>query len=1380
MNQPIPSSNTMKQMTVPVIKGIAYVIISSEGAVFYSSPQSEKTFHLREGDHVVWLTDVESHPGHLLVKNPQSGLNEKPILISNVFDLVWHGAQAKMLMLDTQSQHHNQKSDRAFTSQGKNSPSITPWTSFQCKYDKGLALTSIDKQCLALTGYPDSEMTGNKKNYRNLIAEIDRQTIFQIVKNAVNTHQPYSVIYRIKLANGGDKWIEEHGQAVEKEIAKNKSIQGWLVDVTDRKNIEDALWESESRYRSLVEASPDAVLMLSKNGTILFANNQFCNLVGATDPDSLQGKYILDFLILDKAITSEISFPSLWESLPARGSIFTLRDANGVEIPVETSISIIRNNSGEINAYIAIGRDIRERKRTEQAFRESEARYRAIVENNPEMVIRFNGEGKVTFANTAFLNYVGLTLDELFSQKLPAKTKIKHNYLMKQLLNHISPEMEPLENEFYVQISPEEVHWYRWRTIAIQDESGKFLEYQSIGEDITDKKRAQQVEKESENHLAQLMENIKLLSIVLNLNGQVVSCNSYFSEVTGWKKEEVLNQDWFSRFIPTDLASSLKHDLIDLAMLDQLPVRYENPIITRSGERRLIAWTNTVMKDSYGVPQAIASVGEDITEKEAMERIDEAIVEISLATNEVDNLNYLYRSIHEILKKLAPVENLFIALYDKKKDLISFPYFVDQFDPPPPPKTPGNGLTEYVLRTGKSLAINPEKFSALVDNEGIESIGAPSLDWIGVPLKVENEIIGVMGAQTYSPGIRYGKKDEQILTFVSTQIAHAINRKQREQDLLASQKRNQLLIEASTDAIFMESLDGAIIDCNEVALQLYGYSREEMLKLNVKDLVGPQSTDNIHEFLEWELNQGSTLFDVVNVRKDGTIFPVAVSIRQTTTTDLPVLVAYIRDITEQKKAERDLIENEGKFRTLSESTTAGIFIYRDDKYLYVNPMWCQITGFPEDELLLMKPLDIMNTEVNLDGASHIEQGKDGDIGRARVEHTLVTHDGETKTIDLMITQILFEGQPAVIGTAIDITNRKQREHELEVIAEMGETLRININTDQVLSTAMTKLMAIMKLDGVFFSLVNKQTQLIEITKASGVWKDLGTVKMRRDQGLSGHIISTGRAYLNTRPENDPYILYPEYSKGFSGIAGVPLMAKGEIIGSLVIGSKQHFSENDLRLLKAIGDLTSSAIHRADLFEQNAQQTEELRHAYDSTLEGWALALELRDKETQGHSVRIAKMTMRLAKRLNIPEEQMENIRRGALLHDIGKLAVPDTILLKNGPLTSEEWVIMQKHPTYAYEMLSQIKFFKGAIDIPYCHHEWWDGSGYPRGLEGKNIPLASRIFCIVDVWDALTSNRPYREAWKKDEALAHIINQAGTHFDPDIVNEFIQMIVEEK
>lgn len=1365
-------------MTLPEIKGVSYLIISETGQVFYTSPKSINLFHILEGDQVQWIIDPPQTPGYLLIKESSTN-NQIKITVSTKFDLIWHGAQAKMLLLDTKKAQTELLEKTAASTEEANRPVFTPWTIFKCKFDQSLEVIAIDDQSLPLTGYSSKELTSKQKNFRNLISDADQATIYKIIQKAVSSHQPYSILYHIQVADGTYKWVEEHGQGIENNSRKVQEIEGWIVDVTDRKKIEEALWESESRYRSLVEASPDVVLMLDKECHILLGNKLFCDLIGIKEPELLRGLSILDFLKLDKPISKKCDFPSFWVSLPAKGKVVNLIGFDGSIIPLEINLSLIHGNNNEIKACIVVARDIRQRVWAEQALRESEARYRAIVENNPEIIVRFNQQGIISFANTAFLNFFELPIERVINHSFLEISKARGNHIVQKLLGLVTPEMDPLENEFSVHFSKTEDHWYRWRTIAIKDEFNNFIEYQSIGAEISDQKKAVRVEKESENRMAQLMEEIELLSIILNLQGQIISCNSYFCEFTGWSKKEILNQDWFSQFVPTEMIATLKHTLIDGALQDQISARFENPILLKNGKRRLISWTNTIMKDALGRPIAIASLGEDITEKDEMQKAQDAVVKISQATNEENDLDQLFHSIHEILKTLVPVDNFFIALYDKNTNLISFPYFIDQYDPQPSPRTPGKGLTEYVLRTKKAITVDPKGFDDLVALNEVESIGTPSLDWIGIPLKVENETIGVMVSQTYSPGVRYDFNHQQILSFVSNQIAMVIDRKRREQALLTSKKRNQLLIEASTDAIFMETCDGSIIDCNEIALQMYGYTREEMLKLKVQDLVDLTDYHSFESFVQWELEHGGKVRDITNMRKDGSTFPVEVSICQTTTDSSPILVAYIRDITDQKNAAKVIVENEEKFRTLSETTTAGIFIYRDDEYLYVNPMWCQITGYSAAELMKMKPLDIMNPDTNLEAVIHIEQNVGGEIGHARVEHSFYNNNGEPCTIDLNVSRIVFEGQPAIIGTAIDITNRKQREHELEVIAEMSEALRSNINREQVLSTAAAKLIAIMKLDGAFFSLVDRQKQNVEIKKALGDWKSLENSLVAKDKGLSGHIISTGLPYLNNHPETDLYFLYPDYISGFSSIAGVPLTVKVGTIGAVIIGSKGHFSENDLRLLKAIGDLTASAIHRADLFEQTVQQTYELKHAYDSTLEGWALALELRDKETQGHSVRIAKMTLRLAKRVGIAEEQMENVRRGALLHDIGKLAIPDTILLKNGALTPDEWTIMQKHPSYAYDMLSQIKFFKDAIDIPYCHHEWWDGSGYPRGLEGKNIPLAARVFCIVDVWDALTSDRPYRVAWTKDEALTHIINQAGTHFDPDIVNEFIQMIVKE-
>ena len=194
--------------------------------------------------------------------------------------------------------------------------------------------------------------------------------------------------------------------------------------------------------------------------------------------------------------------------------------------------------------------------------------------------------------------------------------------------------------------------------------------------------------------------------------------------------------------------------------------------------------------------------------------------------------------------------------------------------------------------------------------------------------------------------------------------------------------------------------------------------------------------------------------------------------------------------------------------------------------------------------------------------------------------------------------------------------------------------------------------------------------------------------------------------------------------------------------------------------------------RAKLREANTQ----LLSAYEATIEGWSHAMDLRDRETEGHSQRVTQLTVKMSQVIGLANDDIMHIRRGALLHDMGKIGVPDAILHKPGTLTDEEWVLMRKHPQFAYDMLYPIEYLRPALEIPYSHHEKWDGTGYPRGLKGEEIPMAARMFAVVDVWDALTSDRPYRPAWSEEEALKYIREQSGKHFDPQAVDLFFKAL----
>jgi GAF domain-containing protein len=241
---------------------------------------------------------------------------------------------------------------------------------------------------------------------------------------------------------------------------------------------------------------------------------------------------------------------------------------------------------------------------------------------------------------------------------------------------------------------------------------------------------------------------------------------------------------------------------------------------------------------------------------------------------------------------------------------------------------------------------------------------------------------------------------------------------------------------------------------------------------------------------------------------------------------------------------------------------------------------------------------------------------------------------------------------------------------------------------------------------------------------------------------------------------------------------VPMLSKGDVLGVIQMQSPvlNQFSEEDAEMLSIVANTAAVAIQNATLVENLKNSRIAIQEAYDATLEGLSRALEMRDLETEGHTRRVAELTLNFGRRLNLDERQLVDLWRGAFLHDIGKIGVPDAILRKPGTLNKEEWEEMRKHAEYGYRILADVPFLQNSLVVPRYHHEKWDGTGYPFGLKGEEIPLSARIFAIVDVWDALLSDRPYRKAWSREDTLAYIRDAAGTHFEPRLVPKFLQMI----
>ena len=250
------------------------------------------------------------------------------------------------------------------------------------------------------------------------------------------------------------------------------------------------------------------------------------------------------------------------------------------------------------------------------------------------------------------------------------------------------------------------------------------------------------------------------------------------------------------------------------------------------------------------------------------------------------------------------------------------------------------------------------------------------------------------------------------------------------------------------------------------------------------------------------------------------------------------------------------------------------------------------------------------------------------------------------------------------------------------------------------------------------------------------------------------------------------------ARGLRSLLFVPVLVADDAVGAFIVGTVgrvRPLAEGDADLCRALSHEIGLALANARLHESLLRSHEELESAYDATIEGWSLALEMRDDETQGHALRVSDLAVDLGRAMGIPPDGLVHLRRGALLHDIGKMVVPDAILRKPGPLTEAEWEVMRRHPENGRDFLRRVSYLEPALDVPYAHHERWDGTGYPRGLSGEAIPLAARVFAVADAFDALTSDRPYRAAWSEEAAILYLRERAGTHYDPAVVAALLRL-----
>jgi HD-GYP domain-containing protein (c-di-GMP phosphodiesterase class II) len=353
--------------------------------------------------------------------------------------------------------------------------------------------------------------------------------------------------------------------------------------------------------------------------------------------------------------------------------------------------------------------------------------------------------------------------------------------------------------------------------------------------------------------------------------------------------------------------------------------------------------------------------------------------------------------------------------------------------------------------------------------------------------------------------------------------------------------------------------------------------------------------------------------------------------------------------------------------------------------------------------------------------------------------------------------------------------------QVQALRTIDAAIASSFDLKAILNIILYQIVSQLKVDAADILLLNPHSYALEYSVGRG----FVTTAIERSRFLLGEGV-VGQQIMERRTINIPdlnavlqnFIRADIFSsEGFVTYSAAPLIAKGEVKGVLEVYNRT-ICERDgewVDFLETLAGQVAIAIDNSQLFTNLQRSNLELSMAYDATIEGWSRALDMRDSSTEGHTRRVTDIAIFLARTMGMGEADLVHMRRGIMLHDMGKMGIPDTILLKPGPLNEEEWKVMRMHPQYAFEMLAPISYLRPSLDIPGSHHEKWDGTGYPRGLKGDQIPLAARIFSVVDVYDALTSDRPYRKAWSKEQALEYIQAEKGKFFDPRVVDVFMSL-----
>ncbi len=650
-------------------------------------------------------------------------------------------------------------------------------------------------------------------------------------------------------------------------------------------------------------------------------------------------------------------------------------------------------------------------------------------------------------------------------------------------------------------------------------------------------------------------------------------------------------------------------------------------------------------------------------------------------------------------------------------------------------------------------------------------------------------------------------------------------RRRAEEALRESEERFRAVANSANDGIVSTNSQGIMFYWNKAARAMFGYTNEEILGQSLTVLIPEQYLQEYQEILKYwftnyENRQLSKTVEAVGRRKDGGEFPIELSVGSWNTREGTFFTGIVRDITERKHYELEreaiitvsqalrkaatrteiltvildqvieLFEADGSMLGLPNSNVGGVTVEMGrgvvgERFTGLNiPPGKGVSGW-----VIANKKPYLNDHADIDslfyrpdllGNSHCVASVPLIAKEQAIGALWIARQTSFVERDLRLLNAIADIAANAIHRVMLHEQTEQRLHHLIALHQIDIAISANLDLGITLNVILNHVKDELEVDAASILLLDPVTHTLDY--AAGIGFRTRSIEQSHVKVGDGY---AGRAAQEYRTVSCPDLRLARSTFSHSSLLAdeefvahyaAPLVVKGQVKGVLELFHRKAFETEQewINYFETIATQSAIAIESASLFENLQRSNTELMLAYDATIEGWSRALDLRDRETEGHTQRVAEMVLILAEKTGMSDAEKLNLRRGALLHDIGKMGVPDSILLKPGPLSESEREIMRQHPLYAYQMLSPITYLKHSLEIPYCHHEKWDGSGYPRGLKGDEIPLSARMFAVVDVFDALTSDRPYRKAWPREEVYRYIQEQARKHFDPQVVKIFLE------